>query len=53
MKYTIKQLKNLVLSKLSSEDLCKRYYNQLGGMCPCCKYLGCPKYGQKLYIVLY
>lgn len=41
MKYTIKQLNDLVLSKLSSKDLCKRYYNQLGGACPCCKHLGC------------
>lgn len=39
MKYTIKQLNDLVLSKLSSKDLCDRYYNQLGGVCPCCKHL--------------
>lgn len=41
MKYTIKELSNLILSKIDSKDLCKRYYNQLGGKCPCCKYLGC------------
>lgn len=46
MKYTIKQLNDLVLSKLSSKDLCDRYYNQLGGLCPCCKHLGCLNIGK-------
>lgn len=41
MEYTIKKLNDLVLNKLSSRDLCERYYRQLGGACPCCKHLSC------------